>query len=407
MRKCLGLLPAVLLVAACGGEPAGEATGQGGSRVGLPVVEDTLVAEAAIEPARWSALGFKAAGVVSEVLVDEGDRVAAGDLLVRLDPTHAQLAVRQSEVALQAAEAQLALLEAGARAQQVAVAEAQLEAAEARQAQAAAQHDQLRAGAKRAEIAAAEARVAAARAEQRRAEESHDKTMECFTVKNPYTGEEREVCPALGLPEEQTRYALETATESLAAANARLRELQARPNRNELRAAAAGVQAAAAERQVTQAQLDLARAGPIEEEIAVAQAQVARARAALEVAQAAVAHTEVRAPFAGTVAMISVKVGNVVVPGQVACTVATVGQRQARTKDLSELDVAGIEPGQSVRVTVDSLPEREFEGVVQKVALQADDHRGEAVFAVTVKLVDVGDAPLRWGMTAWVDFGTP
>ena len=85
------------------------------------------------------------------------------------------------------------------------------------------------------------------------------------------------------------------------------------------------------------------------------------------------------------------------------CTLATIDQLQVRTKDLSELDVAGIGPGQSVRVTVDALPEREFEGVVRKVALQAEDFRGEAVFAVTVDLVDVGHAPLQWGMTAWVE----
>ena len=107
------------------------------------------------------------------------------------------------------------------------------------------------------------------------------------------------------------------------------------------------------------------------------------AEAAVEAARAALADAEVRAPFAGTVTAVKVEVGNAAMPGQVACTLATVDQLQVRTKDLSELDVAGIEE-QSVKVTVDALPEREIDGVVRKIALQAEDFRGEAVFAVTI-----------------------
>jgi multidrug efflux pump subunit AcrA (membrane-fusion protein) len=407
MRKWIGLLLALLLLAGCTGEPAGETAVQDEAEIGSQVGEGTVVAEAVIQPAHWSALGFEGAGEVIEVLVEEGEAVTAGDLLVRLDPTDAQLAVQQAEVGLQAAEAELALTKAGARRQAITTAEDQLKAAEARQAQAVAQQDQLIAGAKEPEIAAAEAEIASLVVERMKADDRHEQTMRCFNVENPYTGEKQKICPSLGPREEQARYALKAADEALAAAEARLSDLQALPKYNDVRGAEANVQAAAAERDATQAQLDLTQAGPTDEEIAVAEAKVTRARAALEAAQAALAHTEVRAPFAGTVAMVYSEVGNAVVPGQAACTLATMGQLQARTKDLSELDVAGIDSGQSVKVTVDALPEREFEGVVREVALRAEDFRGEAVFAVTVDLVDVGDAPLRWGMTAWVEFEMP
>jgi len=43
--------------------------------------------------------------------------------------------------------------------------------------------------------------------------------------------------------------------------------------------------------------------------------------------------------------------------------------------------------------------------VVRHIALQAQDFRGQVVYDVTVELMDIGNAPLRWGMTAWVDFG--
>jgi len=407
MRKGIGLLLAIVLLVACEGMPAGETTGQEIDVIDPPDTEGTVVAEAVIEPARWSALGFGAAGEVIEVLVEEGDTVAVGDLLVRLDPTDAELAVGQAEVALQAAQARLALLEAGARPQEIALVEAQLEAAEERVAQASAQVQYLMSGPADAEIAAAEAEIAALVAERDRAKDTHELTMTCFDVEIPFTGEKVEVCPNLGPREEQARAALQAAEEALAAAQARLQELRAGPDSNEARAGQASVEAAAANREAIQAQLDLTRAGPAQEELAVAAAEVTRARTALEAAEAALEYTEVRAPFAGTISMLNAELGNVVVPGQVACVLATLNHLQARTKDLSELDVGGIEPGQSVKITVDALSEREFEGTVRRVAQRAEDFRGQVVYAVVVDLPDGGDAPLRWGMTAWLEFVTP
>lgn len=76
-------------------------------------------------------LGFKAAGRVVERAVSEGDRVTAGQLVARLDDAEqqAQLAVRRAELA--AAEAALAELEAGSRPQEIAAVAAALRSAEA------------------------------------------------------------------------------------------------------------------------------------------------------------------------------------------------------------------------------------------------------------------------------------
>lgn len=76
-------------------------------------------------------LGFKVGGRVVERLVDEGDRVEAGQLVARLDDAEQQdqLALRQAE--LTAAEAVLAELEAGSRPQDIAAVAAALRSAEA------------------------------------------------------------------------------------------------------------------------------------------------------------------------------------------------------------------------------------------------------------------------------------
>ena len=388
MKKCIGLLLGVLLLlVGCGGEPMAAVQTSETAQV-TPAAEEAVVAEAVIEPARWSALGFDAAGEVIEVLVEEGDTVVAGDLLIRLDSTDAQLAVGRAEAALKTAQAQLALQQAGARPEEIAAAEAQLKAAQATLEQAAAQRDQLVGGATKAEIAAAEAQVASAILQQKIAQDTYDLTDKNETQRK-----------------EQANYNLHAANESLAAAQAQLDQVLAGADRDQVRAAQASVLVATAQKETMQAQLDQLKAGTTAEQIAVAKAAVAEAEAAMRSAQANLAHTEIRAPFAGTVTVVNVEVGNTAVPGQVACVVATLDQLWARTTDLTELDVGQVTVGQPTIVTVDALPGRSFTGVVRQIALQAQDFRGQVVYDVTVELMGIGSAPLRWGMTAWVDFG--
>jgi multidrug resistance efflux pump len=388
MNKYLGLLLGVLMLAGCGGEPT-EATAPTDEAVaGYQRTEKAVVVEAVIEPAHWGMPGFDIDGEVIEVLVKEGDAVAAGDLLVRLNPTDAQLAVRRAEAALDIAQAELALLQADPRVEEVAATEAQLESALATLAQASAQWDQLITGATEAEIAAAEAEVASAMRDQKLAEHAHNDA-------------------TLGPAEEQARHRLHAANEALVAAQAQLDQVLAGADANERRAAQANVSSATAQQGAMQAQLDLLNAGATPEEIAVAEAAVTEAKVAAESAQATLAQTEVRAPFAGTVTAVNVEVGNIVGAGQVACTLATLDQLRARTTELTELDVGHIVEGQPATVTVDALPGREFTGVVRQIALQAERVRGRVVYAATVELTNVADIPPRWGMTARVRFEAP
>lgn len=70
-------------------------------------------------------------GRVLELPVSEGDRVAAGALIARLDTADAQLAIRRAEADRAQAVAQLRLLQAGARAEDVRQARAQADSAQA------------------------------------------------------------------------------------------------------------------------------------------------------------------------------------------------------------------------------------------------------------------------------------
>jgi HlyD family secretion protein len=70
-------------------------------------------------------------GRLLEVKVAEGDRVTAGDLVARIDTADVELAIRRAEAERAQAQAQLALLRAGSRPEDIRQASAQVQSAQA------------------------------------------------------------------------------------------------------------------------------------------------------------------------------------------------------------------------------------------------------------------------------------
>jgi RND family efflux transporter MFP subunit len=167
------------------------------------------------------------------------------------------------------------------------------------------------------------------------------------------------------------------------------------PSREEIDGAQARVDQA-------QAQLDLLRAGPRPEEIAVAQAQVAQAEAALAEAQSALEKAELKAPFTGTIGEIMVREGEVVNAGVPLLTLGDIDHLRVETTDLNEIDIPLVRVGQEVRITFDALPERVIQGRVTRIASMASLEEGGTNYAVIIELEEQ-DPDLRWGMTAFVD----
>lgn len=402
MRKYLWLgIMVIVIMAGC---TAGTSTETPAVNIGVPIVmqadADLVLAEAVLEAAEQRTVSARMGGTVLEVLVSEGDVVAAGDVLLRLDPIDAELAVEQAEASLAQAAAQLARLEAGPRETDLAVAEAQVAAARSVVTQTLAQRDRLYSGTTEAQVAAAEAELAAARAEELVARMAHDKTMECFTDE---TG--REHCPGLGDPEEQARFAWHATQAAVAAAEAALESLQKSANA-ELRVASAGVAVAQAQVAVAEAQLAQLEAGVSAEEIAAARAAVAQAEIALATARVALERMALTAPIAGTVTMVAVNAADPVGAGQVVMRIATLDALQIRTVDLTELDIARVEVGQVTEVAFDALPGEILAGHVTEIGLEAVDYRGDVTYPVVVML-DESHAQLRIGMTAEVRIEAP
>lgn len=343
-----------------------------------------VIAEATLEPVQWIALRSATGGTVAAVLVAEGERVAAGQLLVRLDDRDAQIAVQQASAAVAAAEAQRAELRAGARPADIAAAEAQIKVAQAGLTQAVAQRDALQSNTQSTRAVAA-AQVAAAEAD-------------AWEAKNIYDHY------GWQLGDGATKQ-WQAAEAALDAAEAEQVQAQA-GGTAQVRAANAAVSAAAAEQALAEAQLNRLQARASPEQLAAAKATCQQAQAALAAARLALERTELRAPFAGTVTQLAVKPGELAGPGEVVLVLATVEQLQAVTTDLTELAVARVQLGQPVTLTVDALPEREFQGRVVAMDQQAVEYRGDMTYPVTIALE--GDTTgLRWGMTAVVKIAAP
>ena len=402
-RTLYALLGVIAIVAVVGvivwRTRAAEATAE--DRQTATVERGTLLvavsASGVIEPHGRVDLTFEQPGLVDEVLVEVGDTVKKGDMLAQLDTDQLALQVRQAQAALASAEAQLDRLKTGARPEEIAAAKASLQAAEAQLSGATARLNRLKAGATEAEIAAAEAELAAATIQQIRAQDFHELTLTCVDVE--WGGQERTICPALGVPEEQARYSLEAANKALAAAQARYDEVLAGTDANQIRAAEANVLAAAAQRDAIKAQLDLLLDGATEGQIAAIEAQVEQARTALEQAELALELATLNAPFDGVIAAVNAKAGEMSPTGRPAITVLDISQFHI-TVSVDELDVGKLSEGQSAKITVEAFPDVTLDGTVESIAPAATLAQGSVVYYDVTITLSPTDTPIRADMTA-------
>jgi HlyD family secretion protein len=304
-----------------------------------------LIASGSIE-AEVITVAAEMGGRVIEVLADDGDEVAEGDPLVRLDPTlllgqreQAEAGVAGAQAALDAARAQLALAKAGARPEQVAAAEsgvaaakagleaaqAQREVAQGQQAVAKASLDAAKGQLLAAEAAhaIAEAQVAAAQAILNRArggataEEIAIAEHSIELAKNALWGAQAQrdtVCSHVGRGAQQSdcdsaEAAVQAGEEQVRIAELQLQQAKAGLHVEDISATEAqlaqakgGVDAAIANAETARANVDAAMAAlsmaqsgvsGAQAGVDAAQAQVHQAEAALDLVRAGARHEEI------------------------------------------------------------------------------------------------------------------
>jgi len=342
----------------------------------------TVEGAGSIAPVDEVALGFLTGGRVADVLVTEGQKVEAGQPLMRLESDDLALEVARARVGVAKAEAQLAQLVAPPRRQEVAAREADLAAAENALAAAVANLDDVLGGPSQAQIASAQAQVAQAELQYRQAVINYDQTDK--------KDQERK---------EQARMDLWAAEVSLNAAKEQLSVLLDGPGAEEVRAERANVANAQAQRDAARSQLALLLAGATEENVAAARAQVAQARATLQQAQLQLKRATLVAPMAGTVTGIEIEAGEMAAPGVPAVVLSDLTALEVEV-NVDETDVANVALGQPARISVDAFPDARLSGEVTHIAPAAASlDFGAVVYPVTVRL-EAGETPVRTGMTA-------
>ena len=133
-------------------------------------------------------------------------------------------------------------------------------------------------------------------------------------------------------------------------------------------------------------------------------AKADQAKASWDSALASLAQATLTSPITGTVMDIQAIPGELVQTNQVVITLASLDHLQITTTDLSERDIARVQVGQAVNITVEAL-NATFTGKVVRISPISENVGGDVVFPVTIELDQQVDG-LLWGMSAEVEIQT-
>ncbi|MGH2524240.1 MAG: HlyD family secretion protein, partial [Anaerolineales bacterium] len=432
------LLLAGLLLTACG---ASTATPTGNAP---PVVSDdfAVIADGRLLPRQSVQLSFSAGGKVAELLVAEGARVAQGEVIARLENSEAlQAEVSRAELELLNAQQALSDLKDSAA---MVTAQAAFAFAQAQDALAKAQKDlkSIQSPASQAlhdvvadsklalDTAQANLQLANVSPDAQALEQAivatdiafrnyqhwqaeYDKSnnsQELFDIKEQaraayqaaldqqlalqLTIDTAKANQANAVGKAQERY-----DDAVANLNAALRG----PDADKLALAQAKEALAQATLADAQAKYAKVQSGPDPAQLQLAEARLAAAQTTLAAAQSALENAELRAPFAGSIGKLDLKVGEQVAPGQPVATLADFSSWVIETDNLTEIEVVKITQGQGVTVKLDALPDLPLRGQVESIGNVFEEKRGDITYTVRIALADA-DPQLRWGMTAEVTF---
>src|SRR5215208_1963196 len=330
-----------LLFTACSAPAA--ATSATPESIPTVIADSTIIAEGRLEPVRYAEIAFNASGVVSEVLVEEGQTVKKGEALIRLgDESDTQYAAAQLELV----SAQKALNDLK-NVSGTDLAQAVIDLKDAQ-------------------------------------EEYNDAVDYLDYLQNSQKVPQTETRRYLVQTWKGYEYRVKTKSFKGPAPQDWLIEAE-----NDLALEKAELDSA-------QRAYDRLKGGVDADQLAVLEAR-------LNAAKAGVTAFSVTAPFDGLVANLNAKLGNSINAGEPAVTIADFSHWVVNTTDLTEIDVVELAEDQPVVVTLDAIPDVELNGTILSIGQTYSENQGDIVYEVTILLTDT-HPNMRWGMTAAVKF---
>ncbi len=321
-----------------------------------------------IEASETVAIAAEVSGPVVRVMVEEGEHVVAGQLLLQIDQALLRGQQAQAVAGLKSAQAQLDRLLADVDAEDLAAARAAAHAA-------ATAYQELTAGPSAEDLRIAEATLRQSEAAVRRAQSAYNQV----SWRNDIGA----------LPQSEN---LHVATLAHEAAQAQYEKIVGGAPADAI--AAAHAQLVQARTQVTNLQK-----GVDVEQITAAEAMVEQAEATLYLAAVQLAKTTVRAPMDGILLRKSVVPGAIAAPGSPLLTLMS--ETMNVTIAVEEFQLARLAVGQPATIAVNAYPDHSFTGEIVRIAPQLDP--ATRTVAVTIRPVGEGVEQLRPGMFATVE----
>jgi multidrug efflux pump subunit AcrA (membrane-fusion protein) len=380
MKRTMNLLlltVLALILAACGGQETTLVV------QAPPADSEAVIAEGHLVPRDDLTLAFTATGKIAEILVEKGDTVRSGELLMQLgDRGAAEAGVASAQLELVSAQQAYDEL---VRTEDLGRAEAWQALMDAQVARAEAERDW-----ENLNVDNIEDRIDDRQADVNDRKEDLDDAQVEF---DKYKDLEKDNSKRRTAKDE-----LERAQENY---NEAVRDLeQETRERDTDRAAldqALGIEAEAKH------QYELSAKGPNTEQLALYEARLNDAKAQLAAAEDALANYDLKAPFDGVVMDVDVSINEMVGPDKAAVVVADTSQWYVETSDLTELEVVKVAEGQTVTFTADALTDSTMRGVVEQISQTYTLQGGDVLYTVRIRVEDV-DPRLRWGMTVEVTF---
>ncbi|MCC5629470.1 efflux RND transporter periplasmic adaptor subunit [Nostoc sphaeroides CHAB 2801] len=345
-----------------------------------------ITASGKVVPVQTVNISPKNPGVLSQLYVQQGDRIQQGQILARMDSAGIEAQRSQYRANLAQSQAQLAEAIAGSRPQEIAQARARL-------AQAQAQLTQAKAGNRPQEIAQSQSQVDAAQAKVNYTSEQVKRYQYLYQQ-----GAEKKQLFDQALSEDKSARA------NLEEAKKRLSLVQSGSRTEEIAQRQAAVNEA-------RAALILLEDGTRSEEIVQRQAAVEAAKAQLKGVQVQLEDTIIRAPLSGIVTQKYADPGAFVTPttsasasaSATSSSIVAVARGLEILAQVPEADLGRIKPGQQVEIVADAYPDQVFKGNVRLIAPEAVVEQGVTSFQVRVAL-NTGTDKLRSGLNVDLTF---
>lgn len=293
-------------------------------------------------------VGAEMGGRITSVLVEEGETVSAGQVIVKMDTTTLSLQLEQSKAALEAAKAKLLEVESGATPDEIKQAKAEVTSAQA-------------------QLEGAEKALAISQEQLERIKSLH----------------------AAGVSSQQE-----------------LDNAQAQYDQK-----LTAVNSAKASLEAATARLNVVRTGAKEETLQVLRANVLQAQKTTDLSTANLEKAQIVAPVSGVATSVNVEKGEMVNSGAALLTVSDLNNLWVEIY-VPEKYLDRVNVGDEAWVSITSVPDKEFKGKVSFIASEAEftpekanteEERADTVFKVRVKITE-GLEKFKPGMSAEVSF---